>query len=277
MFKLISIFNLIVLSLSVRATSDEVCSIDSIFAELADEKQLIMFGEIHGTKEMPAYVAKVLCFLSKNKRPIKIGLEYLPDQLPLINRYIESAGLEGDKKALIGSSYWSRQYQDGRTSQAMFNLVEQIRVEQHAGKDVEVFLFDDQSSVNRDKAMAVRIIEELNNDPDTLHVLITGNIHSQITKGVPWDADYMTMGAYVSERKIEFASILLTHLGGSAWICTTYCEETTLNSKEDQSLQTDKGVLKVKGNNNKKHHYHVSVGKINSSIPAYQNLQQIKE
>jgi len=272
MYKLLSVLVFcFVYAKNSHATLDESCKVDLLFTELADEKQLIMFGEIHGTREMPAYVAQVLCFLSDKKGPVKIGLEYLPAQLPHINRYIESSGLGSDKNALLGNPYWSNAYQDGRASLAMFNLIDQIRVQRLAGKDVEVFLFDDQSSADRDKAMAEHIVRELRHDPDTLHLLITGNIHSQVKKGVPWNQDYMTMGAYISESNFEIVSILLRHEGGTAWICTPDCKETSLASKQDNSMKTIEGELRV--SSNRKHSYHLNVGKINGSGPAYLNME----
>jgi len=110
-----------------NASPTNHCEIDPGISNLANKNQLLMFGELHGTNEMPKYFADVVCALSTKNRPIKVGIEHPSAQLPLLEQYINSAGTEEDRLALINNSYWASEHQDGRTSQAMFDLVDRIR------------------------------------------------------------------------------------------------------------------------------------------------------
>lgn len=258
------------LSASTQATElpNKPCYVDSAFKRLASDNNLLMFGELHGTQEMPAYVASVLCFLSTDIKPIKLGIEYLPDQLPYLIKYIDSSGTRQDKEALVFNPYWSAKYQDGRTSQAMFELVDQVRLLRKSGHDVSLFVFDNQLEQNRDKAMAEMVIAELSKDPDVFHMLITGNIHSQMKKGVPWNSSLETMGTYLSKLNTKITSVLLTHSGGEAWICTPDCKTTSLKESKTKTVMI--GRLAV-AHQNQKHDYQIKLGRITASLPAYQS------
>lgn len=237
---------------------------------LADKSQLLMFGELHGTNEMVSYFADVVCALLANNKPIKVGIEHPLAELAALQQYIDSTGTENDIKTLLLNSYWASDHQDGRTSLAMFTLVERMRQLKLLGHDIRVFLFDDQTAVNREQAMAEHVLAALAKDPGVLHVLLTGNIHNQTALGTPWDDGYKPMGVYVVEGKALVASINLSHSGGNAWLCTPDCKVTELKAKDT----TGKAQQLEATGKNSKHQYQIDVGVISTSYPAIKSYQR---
>jgi len=269
MIKIYLVILLGALSLSVAcATESASCQVDPLYSQLTNESKLLMFGELHGTNEMPAYFAAVVCSLATKNRPLKVGFEYLPDQLPLIRKYISTGHTDIDRQNLVSHPFWSGSYQDGRASKAMLGLIDEIRLLKKSGKDIEVFVFDNQSAENRDQAMAEMVMKELEEDPNVLHLLITGNVHSQIKKGVPWNQSLETMGSYIYKSDSTVVSVILTHTGGDAWMCTPNCSQTTL--KVEQGVDQATLYELNPASDSQKHSYQLNVGVLTSSYPVGQ-------
>lgn len=141
---------------------------------------ITLFGEIHGTVEVPAFLSSVACHVPASV-PLLVGLEmpyYIKDKL---QRYLESDGSLEAKKALFVNSFWFSR--DGRSGQAMLDLIDQLRKSKQAGKRLDVFGFDGiySSGEERDKVMAKRIISKLNSSDVSRAVvlLLSGNLHAR--------------------------------------------------------------------------------------------------
>ena len=86
---------------------------------------MIMFGEIHGTNEVPALVSAVARELAEEGERILVALEILD----LLNGDLAEfvAGKTEVDEFLAGELFWSRDPQDGRSSHAMLQLIQDIR------------------------------------------------------------------------------------------------------------------------------------------------------
>lgn len=176
--------------------------------------RIILLGEIHGTREAPAYVAQMACHMLRTHLSVIVGLELPKSEESAVRAYLQSAGNEADKFNILQLPFWARAYQDGRTSQAMFRLLESLRQLRSAGKDIEILLIDQPASDNRDVAMAEHIIEAAQKNPDHMMIILTGNLHNIIYE----DSGYM--GTYVIEALGDqrVLSLKQTYTGGSAWV-----------------------------------------------------------
>ena len=247
------------------------CQVDGKLLGLAEENQLLAFGEIHGTKEIPKYFSDVVCAFAKHGQKVKVGLELAVAQSAIIDNYLASKGQLSDIKDLVLSPHWRTEFLDGRTSAAMFHLLERLRRLGKQGKAIEVFLFDTQDRANneRDNNMAKQITAQVTRDRDSVYLLLSGNIHSRTTKGVPWEPNFRPMSYQIKAQGYAIASILLTHQGGSAWLCMLKCETQSLKGHftDDEAYTLLRNHSDFSG-----HDYRINLGKISASSPAYMSL-----
>lgn len=179
---------------------------------------VLLLGEIHGTREAPEAVARLSCLALEKGLPITVALEIPRAEQGRIDAY-----LSGDEKALVEGEFWTRVYQDGRSSRAMMNLIATLRG--YRGPDGGphlVALDDPDSEAGRDAAMARGLDEIASESPERAVIALTGNIHNRLSRGIRWDADYEPMGYRLARSSSgrEIVSLNLTHAGGTAWICT---------------------------------------------------------
>lgn len=142
-----------------------------------------------------------------------------------VRRYLESAGSDADRSELIEGAFWQSSYQDGRRSLAMVELLSGVREMIAEGKELDVVLLDREglpSAQARDAFMAERLVEVAKAVPGDVVLSLTGNIHSRVAPGVPWDADFEPMGLIV-KRQLAPRNVYgldVAHPAGEAWICT---------------------------------------------------------
>lgn len=124
---------------------------------------LVIFGEQHGTTEIPAFVGDV-ALAAARKAPVHVGLELPVDDEP-------------GKTPL-----WHGPAQYGVNSRAMLGLIERLRA---AG--IDVYFFDDRSlgMDHRDETMARVIARHRALAPGDIHLVLAGNYHARKAMGAP--------------------------------------------------------------------------------------------
>ena len=90
-------------------------------------EQVVLVGEVHGTQEIPAFTAGLVCSLLKGGRSVILALERDGNEQPAFNRYIESDGDENARRDLTAFYEWNSKCPDGRSSAAMLGLIEEMR------------------------------------------------------------------------------------------------------------------------------------------------------
>jgi len=185
-----------------------------------DGKRLVLVGEVHGTNELPELVLQVITKLAE-KKSLLVGLEFPTEIQPQIDQFMKT----GDLNILRETRFFQdAEYHSGRGSVAMVNLLGSLR----NLPGVSVFCFDipyNFNGNNRDTEMAKNILAIAAQHPDQSILIFTGNIHSRLTPGVPWDPDFKTMGSEVLRLSAgrftlkNSESIYLRYDQGSAWQC----------------------------------------------------------
>jgi hypothetical protein len=205
-------------ALASADTSEDIAAI----AARASEHRVLLVGEIHGTAEVALAVGDLAAQLAQPQQPLIVALEIWHNEQPRIDRFLDSAGTDSDRAELLAGEFWSREYQDGRSSLAMFDLLERLRTLK-LKTELDVLAFD-QSPADarddsaRDREMADRISAALKAQPLAQALVLAGNFHTRIQDGAPWDASHRFMGYHL----IEYQPYSLEIMGvkGSAWICT---------------------------------------------------------
>jgi hypothetical protein len=162
---------------------------------LVEPGTLVIFGELHGTNEIPAFVGDVAVAAARKGR-VHVGLE-----LPV--------GDEPGKTAL-----WHGPAQYGVTSQAMLRLIERLR---SAG--IDLYFFDDRSLGidRRDETMAAVIARKRSQSPGDIHLVLVGNYHARKATGAPWDARKRWMASYLDGHGV--VTLDVTYPSATVWNC----------------------------------------------------------
>ncbi len=177
---------------------------------------VVVFGEVHGTNEVPAFVASAACEAAQ-RSPVVVGLEMPAALTPALRAYLASEGTQADREALLKYDFWD--VQDGRASKAMLALVEELRRLTQDGRSVDVFGFDVDQTVaaqvaDRDRRMARNIASALAapSDPSRVVMILTGNYHAR-TDEERW------MAWHLKQSFPQMIALNVEFHEGTAWVC----------------------------------------------------------
>ena len=160
-------------------------------APLLEPGAMVLVGEMHGSREIPQAIETLACMARARKVPVTVALE-----MPL----------EDDP------AFWTRDYQDGRSSAAMSHLA-------HSGFPVVRYDTHPADPQARDRQMAEQLIALREKRPGDLILVLSGNIHNRITIGVPWNPDFRPMGWHLVQHGVRLVSLEVTYDGGQTWMC----------------------------------------------------------
>jgi erythromycin esterase-like protein len=202
------------------------------------QTKIILVGEIHGTREIPAFVSGLVCSLLRDGRSVILAIERDGTEQEGLNRYLESDGAEADRTSLMEGERWKSKFQDGRASQAMLALIENMRQWRRAGQRVGVlamqlsgglrvpmdeadnaFLTPSDSllySRINDSAMADNVLSTVVQYRRYTLVVLAGARHTSTLPGSAGGGKHDPMGYLVSTREPSF-TIGVSSGGGTAW------------------------------------------------------------
>lgn len=193
---------------------------------------VIIFGELHGTREIPAFFSDQVETLLKSGHAVHVGLEMSAseqDGLLAAMTLPEAA----QHRALLELDQW-RDGEDGRNSVAMARMLRHLgQLDKRFQGRLSVFSYDIPSdwrgeSNERDRFMADIIGRKRDRVPDDQYLLVlAGNAHAFGVPGAPWDPDFRSMTVQLKER-YPVVSLRNLQSGGEAWICTPECGARTI-------------------------------------------------
>lgn len=188
---------------------------------LLESGTVLLLGELHGTREVPAFVETVACRALARDLPVVVGLELPVAEAARVAQYLASDGGEQAEAALLAGPLWQAEYQYGVTSRGVVGLLDALRARKAAGAAVEVVLYDPGNVPERDFGMAQNLAAALGARPEAFAVVLSGNLHNRLTVGTPFDADLEPMGHLLVKRLDgrRLVSLDMAHQGGTAWLC----------------------------------------------------------
>jgi hypothetical protein len=197
----------------------------------SERGRLLIVGEIHGSRETPELVTALLTDIAHG-RPIRLGLEIPVSERASLQTYLHSSGNAQDRASLLQAPFWKSS--DGRSSNAMLELIEDARVLRSAGRDVDAFLMEpvygDPETVARqggflhvkEAGMAEAIRNALHDDnPKTFVIALMGNFHARYGgKEVLADP---SIGPSVTEQLASVKPYVVLPFAhqAAAWNCTS--------------------------------------------------------
>ncbi|MFP2958616.1 hypothetical protein ACLEPN_12395 [Myxococcus sp. 1LA] len=237
---------------------------------------VLLLGEMHGTQEVPRFVAQAACQAAVAGMPVTVGLELPLESQTRVAAFLERGGTEDDWLKLMEAPFWRSPYPDGRSSEAVANMLEQLRQLRYRGLNVDIFVFDHPKTQGqgREDAMAATVRHQVESGPKRFHVILSGNIHTRTKKGLPWDKSFKPMGLLLKDELDSVVSLDMAYNSGSAWICAV--DSQGVKDKLDCGIRETKGrdngdrffVHTWDGTNDDGYHGVFYVGAVNAAAPA---------
>ncbi len=183
------------------------------------DRSLVMIGEVHGTREAPQLVGELAALMSEDQALV-VALE-LPTALQHdLDAFLDDADPQRARSILLGREFWTREYQDGRSSQAMLELLERLLQLKREGRQIALLAFDQNpgetdADLDRDAIMARNVRAALTSIP---MLLLAGNFHVRLEPGTPWDPQQRFLAWHL--RDLRPFTLDVTAWQGEYWICT---------------------------------------------------------
>ena len=247
--------------------------------KLARPGNVVLLGELHGTQQVPHFVAQSACQVATQGIPVTVGLEIPAVNQERLETFVASAGTEQDWAKLMESPFWRSPFPDGRNSEGVVFLIEALRKLRGQGMDVKVFAFDQPAlrGDEREEAMAAIVQKVAGTSSNRALLVLSANLHPRQVKGLPGDPDYRPMGLRLADQLPNVYSLDIAYDSGTAWICALTREQkldcgVTRTKGEDNG---DRYFVQLFGGKNR-HGYHgfYYVGAVSASLPAvYQGAE----
>ena len=179
---------------------------------------MIVFGEVHGTNEVPELVSAVTYELAKEGARILMALEVLD----LLNGELADfvAGTTSVDQFLAGEVFWNRPFarQDGRSSRAMLRLLQDVREYRSRGLMIDPRGIDSvvRSARDREASMALNLRTLIANRPYDHVVVLTGSRHA---RRAPRFRGFGPRPMASHLHRGELLLVRISFRGGSSWHC----------------------------------------------------------
>jgi hypothetical protein len=238
--------------------------------EIGKPGHVVIFSEMHGTHESPRFAGDVL-FQFARRNAIVLALELPGSANDALTRFMNSLGDSASRAAFLAMPLWNAQQQDGKRSVAMVALIERARQMRADGLDVTAIFFDDDTKRGnaRDSAMSQTVTAALARKPNAVGVVVAGNIHGRMIRGLPWDERFMPFGLNLANAlNGRITSLVMRHTGGTAWICA---EEGGCRPRDvkDNANGTSVGIRMTRVEDGGFHGSY-NVGRVTAAPPAVQ-------
>ncbi|NOK22241.1 hypothetical protein, partial [Corallococcus carmarthensis] len=188
--------------------------------ELLHPGLTLLIGEQLGSNEVPDVVGHVVCQAAQTGLAVVLGLSLPDTEQARVNAYLASPGAPADQDALLEGRFWTRTYQDGRSSRAVLDLIDRMRALRTAGLRVTVVAYDTDviNGSERDAAQARVWTKRRAAKPDEVQVVLAGNTHTRMEKGTQWDPAFTPMAHLMKEDR-SLVVLDMSYAQGTRWGC----------------------------------------------------------
>lgn len=260
--------------LASPAASSATCQPVPGTAPLLHAGKVVVLGEQHGTQESPAFVLDLACLAVAAGLPLRVGLEIADSEQERFDAFLRSSGDAASREALLAGEVWRSEPQYGVTSGAMLDLLDGLRRLRGEGGDVQVVLFNrtptEGGGQQRDREMA-DYLRRAADEPNALLLVLTGNYHSRVVEGTPWDDHYQPMALLLGRQLAagRLVTLDVAHAGGTAWVCLSDAAGCGVTELHGRGPAGARGVVINGAREENGHDGWYRVGAIHASRPAW--------
>lgn len=211
--------------------SDAGCATPTGWAEIAARRaKYSIFGEMHGTRESPAFVGSIACGLASGGKRLLIAVELDATA----NSSIQNAWSLSDEQfdEVLRASGWFRRA-DGVGSEAMFKLIGELHRLKLQGRSIDIVAFNgfrDEAQRQRfislpgqgphEAAQAENIRRAAESQPYDHVLVLVGNLHARKVPVERGAVRYKPMAMQLGSAA-EVTTLNMRSSGGSMWNCLT--------------------------------------------------------
>ena len=276
-------------------------NIEAVLAK--SDPKIIIVGEIHGMKEPPELAAALICHSLNMEYKTTLALE-IDDRKGAHQTFVESNGSDEDIKTYFRDETWTTPFVDGRSSQAMFDLIDYARSISRKNTNLDLNWFrtidysvmpkEDRSAKNQnlEKQMADAILSGIEQSGAEKTIVLVGNLHARTDRANRGDVVYDYMAKHLVGHGLMTLDTI--HTGGTAWNCRGYsiadCQEYEsrsyykdghpLANSEDVEilLNGDERLQNIRGHYSPNvFHGAIHLGKVSASHPANPDGRDVLE
>lgn len=185
----------------------------------------IVLGDQYGSNEIPAFAGSLVCEAATSGVTTHLMLEIPRVEQKVLDRYLASEGTDEDRARMLNGGMWHRMYEDGRSSAAVLELIERMRVLRNSGLPIHVHYYDELLGQYRDhgtakeQAVARNLVTLRAQAPSDLYIVLTGNVHARTAETVPWDSTFKPMGHWLAKEIPGMITLDADYQGGEVWSC----------------------------------------------------------
>lgn len=232
---------------------------------------VILVGEIHGTEEMPDFFTALVGDAAATGVPLIIGVEMKVSEQANLDAFMR----DPSPASVPAGDHWREPFPDGRSSAAMLRLLRRARELANATGRVRVVAIDALSGTKRDLGMAKTVAHEAKAHPESLVLVLAGNLHTHLTRGVDFDdfkdPTYEPMGYVLTTRGLNVMGIRIGYEKGTFWGCTdegATCGPQPTSDAEPLPTGETSRLHPLHQIDEVGYTYGVSVGVVHASPPA---------
>lgn len=212
---------------------DDLCALPDGWEAIAErDPEFVVFGELHGTREAPAFFGSLACNLARNEERLLIGIEFGP----YYNDALQAAWNTNEEQfeSLLLNAGWHGR-RDGVGSQAMFKMLSNLHRLRNEGHAIDIVAFngitdEDQrtrfadlpSQGPHEAAQAENIGRAAQAGSYDRVLVLVGNLHA-IKESYNFGGGRFDPMARRLEGYGSVLSFRMRHAGGTNWSCQREC------------------------------------------------------
>lgn len=190
-------------------------------------ERIIIIGEMHGTAETPAAFAETVCAAAL-RGPVTVALELPAGMQPQIDAFLTAPDEPTALVALEDTPFRDPRMDDGRTSEAMWAMLNRVRLLKADGRDVAISLFQPSSSRQKgldqswyELDMGYLLAGAFHARPEARVLALVGNLHARNTGFERFPDVGLPAAAHLPTA--DTLTIDVVGQGGDAWNCQPEC------------------------------------------------------
>jgi hypothetical protein len=182
---------------------------------------LILLADPIGAQEPLRMLRGLACHAAKRHLPLTIAVPIAASKQHSLNMFLASQGSNKDRELFLGSQFWMRDWQDGRSSLAMFEFLEYERTLRSTGAQLTILAAESNRPGNQRQAQVTSVVlkHRLAHE-ERLFIGLLGNVLVSKKIGAPWDTTLVPLGARLATALPEWTHAFNSGFdGGTHWTC----------------------------------------------------------
>jgi hypothetical protein len=184
---------------------------------------LLLLSDPAGSQETAEAFDQLVCSALSRGLEVSVALSVSAAEQQRLNTYLDSSGTAEDRAALLRGRFWSRLWQDGRSSEAVMALLERLRLRRAQRQSVAVLAADVDLRGNvRTAFISATLLEHHRQYPTRLVLGLFSNTQASQRAGSQWDSAYLPVGYRLAAAGVPVRSFDVSYLAGFQWTCRVF-------------------------------------------------------